>query len=40
MRAAIDWSFGLLDPAAQHLLGRVSLFRNRFTLEAAAAVGG
>ena len=40
MRAAIDWSFGLLDPRAQHLLGRVSLFRNRFTLEAAAAVGG
>ncbi len=40
MRAAIDWSFGLLDPAAQHLLGRVSLFRDRFTPEAAAVVGG
>ncbi len=40
MRAAIDWSFELLDPAAQHLFGRVAIFRNRFTLEAASAVGG
>ncbi len=40
MRAAIDWSFGLLEPEAQHLLGRVSLFRRAFTQEAAAAVGG
>ena len=40
MRAAIDWSFGLLDPGARHLLGRVALFRTRFTLEAATAVGG
>ncbi len=39
MRAAIDWSFGLLGPAAQHLLGRVALFRSSFTREAAAAVG-
>ncbi len=40
MRAAIDWSFELLDPAAQRLFGRVAIFRNRFTLEAASAVGG
>jgi predicted ATPase/DNA-binding SARP family transcriptional activator len=40
MRAAIDWSFELLDPAARHLFGRVAIFRNRFTLEAAIAVGG
>ena len=40
MRAAIDWSFSLLDPRARHLLGRVSLFRARFTLDAATAVGG
>jgi predicted ATPase/DNA-binding SARP family transcriptional activator len=40
MRAAIEWSFSLLEPPAQHLLGRVSLFRGQFTLEAAAAVGG
>ncbi len=40
MRAAIGWSFELLDPSAQHLFGRVAIFRNRFTLEAANAVGG
>ncbi|HEX4517975.1 MAG TPA: BTAD domain-containing putative transcriptional regulator [Gaiellaceae bacterium] len=40
MRAAIDWSFELLDPAARHLFGRVTIFRNRFTLEAARAVEG
>ena len=31
MRSAIDWGFDLLDPASQHLLGRLSLFRRRFT---------
>ena len=40
MRAAIDWSFGLLDANARHLLGRVSLFRTPFTIEAAKAVNG
>ena len=40
MRAAIDWSLELLDPGAQHLFGRVAIFRNRFTLEAARTVGG
>ena len=39
MRAAIDWSFGLLDANARHLLGRVSLFRRR-SIEAATAVNG
>ena len=40
MRSAIEWSFSLLDPDAQHLLGRVSLFRGPFSAEAASAVGG
>jgi predicted ATPase/DNA-binding SARP family transcriptional activator len=40
MRAAIDWSFELLDPAARHLFGRIAIFRNRFTLEAASAIAG
>jgi predicted ATPase/DNA-binding SARP family transcriptional activator len=40
MRAAIDWSFGLLDDDARHLLGRVSLFRTPFTIDAATAVCG
>ena len=37
MRSAIDWGFDLLDPAAQHLLGRVSLFRRQIHASAAAA---
>ena len=40
MRAAIDWSFSLLDADARHLLGRVSLFRTPFTIDAATAVSG
>jgi predicted ATPase/DNA-binding SARP family transcriptional activator len=40
MRAAIDWSFELLEPAAQHLFGRIAIFRDGFTLDAASAVGG
>ncbi len=40
MRSAIDWGFDLLDPASQHLLGRLSLFRREFTASAALRVGG
>jgi predicted ATPase len=40
MRSSIDWSFALLDPASQHLLGRLSLFRRRFTGSAGLRVGG
>jgi predicted ATPase/DNA-binding SARP family transcriptional activator len=40
MRSAIDWSFELLDPAEQRLLGRLSLFHGGFTTEAMLDVGG
>ena len=40
MRSTIDWGFELLDPASQHLLGRLSLFRRGFTASAALEVGG
>ena len=40
MRSAIDWSFELLDPTAQRLLGRLAIFSGSFTLEAMIAVGG
>ncbi len=40
LRAAIDWGFGLLDPGAQRLLGRLAVFAGGFTTEAAVAVGG
>lgn len=38
LRATLDWSHGLLTPGEQRLLRRLSVFRERFTLEAAAAV--
>jgi predicted ATPase len=40
MRSTIDWGFELLDPRSQHLLGRLSLFRRRFSAAAALDVGG
>ncbi len=40
MRAAIDWSFGLLSQGAQRLLGRASLFNGEFSTDAMLAVGG
>ncbi|MHA6757891.1 ATP-binding protein [Streptacidiphilus sp. PAMC 29251] len=38
VRAALDWSHALLEPDDQALLRRVSVFMNRFTVEAAAEV--
>lgn len=38
LRAAIDWSYGLLTPDLQRLLARLSVFRGGWTLEAAQAV--
>ena len=38
LRAAIDWSFGLLDGEEQALFARLSVFAGGFTLEAAEAV--
>jgi predicted ATPase/DNA-binding SARP family transcriptional activator len=38
LRAAIDWSYQLLDAEAQRLFGRLSVFRGGWTLEAAAYV--
>jgi predicted ATPase/DNA-binding XRE family transcriptional regulator len=38
MRAAIAWSYDLLEPRQQRLLRRVSVFRSSFMLEAAQAV--
>jgi predicted ATPase/DNA-binding SARP family transcriptional activator len=40
MRSTIDWGFDLLDPASQHLLGRLSLFRRGFRASTALVVGG
>ncbi|WP_425258805.1 ATP-binding protein [Rubrivivax sp. RP6-9] len=40
LRATMDWSFGLLPPDEQRLLGRLSVFRERFTIDAATAVAG
>lgn len=40
LRAAIDWSYQLLDPAEQRLFRAVSVFLGGFTLEAAVAVSG
>ncbi len=39
MRATIDWSYQLLDPAEQQLFRRLSVFTGGFTLEAAEHVG-
>ncbi len=38
MLAVVQWSWQLLSPAAQALLGRLSVFAGGFTLEAAEAV--
>jgi predicted ATPase/DNA-binding winged helix-turn-helix (wHTH) protein len=38
LRATLDWSHGLLTADEQHVLRRLSVFRERFTLDAAAAV--
>ena len=40
MRAAIDWSHGLLNPAEQWLFRRLAVFAGGFTIEAAEAVAG
>ncbi len=38
LRAAVDWSYGLLEPAEQLVLARLSVFSGGFTLEAAESV--
>lgn len=38
LRRAIDWSFHLLDPDAQQLFARLSVFVGAFTLDAATAL--
>jgi non-specific serine/threonine protein kinase len=38
LRAAIDWSFELLDPAEKNLFRRLSIFADRFSLESAERV--
>jgi predicted ATPase len=38
LRAAVDWSFGLLEPQEQTVFARLSVFAGDFTLEAAEAV--
>jgi predicted ATPase/class 3 adenylate cyclase len=38
LRATIDWSYDLLDPAAQRLLARVTVFSGGWTLQAAEGV--
>ncbi len=38
LRAAIDWSWSLLDPALRDLLAQCTVFHGGFTAEAAAAV--
>ena len=38
MRAAVDWSYGLLQPGEQIVFERLSVFAGEFTLEAAEAV--
>lgn len=40
LRAALDWSYALLDPVAQRLLDRLALFRATFDSEAAIAIAG
>jgi len=38
MRAALDWSYGLLTPPEQMVFSRLAVFAGGFTLEAAATV--
>ena len=38
LRAAVDWSYGLLEPAEQLVFDRLATFAAEFTLEAAEAV--
>jgi predicted ATPase len=38
LRAAIDWSYALLDPVEQRVFGRLAVFAGGFTLDAAEAV--
>jgi non-specific serine/threonine protein kinase len=40
LQAAVDWSYALLHPAEQQLLGRLSVFAGSFDLAAAEAVCG
>jgi predicted ATPase/DNA-binding SARP family transcriptional activator len=40
LRATIEWSYDLLDPAARNLLGRLSAFSGAFSLEAAEDICG
>jgi predicted ATPase/DNA-binding SARP family transcriptional activator len=40
LKAAIDWSVDLLEPAERDLLGTLSVFVDSFDLDAAEAVGG
>jgi predicted ATPase len=40
LRATIEWSYDLLDPDAQALFRRLSVFRGSFTLDAAEAITG
>ena len=40
LRAAIDWSYELLDPGCRTLLARLAIFQGGFTLAAAEAVAG
>lgn len=39
LRAAIDWSYSLLDEGERTLFARLSVFRGSFTIEAVEAVG-
>lgn len=38
LRATLDWSYKLLDPAAQQLFARLGIFAGGWTLEAAEAI--
>ncbi len=40
LRAALDWSYSLLDPGEQRLFRRLSVFAGSFDLHAATALGG
>jgi predicted ATPase/class 3 adenylate cyclase len=40
LRAAIDWSYALLEPTEQRVFARLSVFLGGFTLDAAEAVAG